>query len=107
MSFSIARVGDRVTVSIEGQLVAGNRAELRQLVRDQLSSDAKEFVIDFTRAGYLDSAGLGALVSASKEVRDDSGRLRLVNLNHDLRQLLELTRLDSFFGLEPDGPHAA
>jgi anti-sigma B factor antagonist len=77
----------------------GNRQELKQLVLDALDGGGKRFVIDFTRTGYIDSSGLGVLVSLSKKIREQGGDLRLAGLNEDLQTLFELTKLDTLFSI--------
>jgi anti-sigma B factor antagonist len=49
------------------------------------------------QTGYIDSSGLGVLVSLSKRIRELNGDLRLSNLNDDLKTLFELTKLDTLF----------
>jgi anti-sigma B factor antagonist len=100
MSVRSRREGESVTVSVEGQLIAGNRQQLRDAVSSEIDTGARNFVIDFADTGYIDSAGLGALVSLSKKIREATGSLRLTNLNDDLRTLFELTRLDTLFVFE-------
>ena len=102
MSFRTTKQGDDVVISVEGQLVAGNRQQLREAVVSEIDRGVRSFVIDFAEAGYVDSAGLGALVSLSKKIREASGSLRLTNLNEDLRTLFELTRLDTLFALDDE-----
>ena len=102
MSFRTTKQGDAVVISVEGQLVASNRQQLREAVVSEIDRGTRSFVIDFTEAGYVDSAGLGALVSLSKKIREASGSLRLTNLNEDLRTMFELTRLDTLFSLGDD-----
>ena len=104
MSVRSRREGQSVIVSVEGQLIAGNRQQLRDAVSAEIDGGARSFVIDFVDTGYIDSAGLGALVSLSKKIRESNGTLRLTNLNNDLRTLFELTRLDTLFVFEePSG----
>jgi anti-sigma B factor antagonist len=103
MSIRSTRSGDTVVVAIEGQLIAGNRQQLRDAITTELDRGATAFVIDFVETGYIDSAGLGVLVSLSKRVRESQGTLRLTNLNDDLRTLFELTKLDTLFDLGPSG----
>ena len=86
MSFSIKKNAEVVVVDVEGQLIVGNRQELE-----------KKFLIDFSQTGYIDSSGLGVLVSLSKKIREQGGELRLANLNDDLQTLFELTKLDTLF----------
>lgn len=100
MGFNGARdAGGVFVVSVEGQLIVGNRQELKELVGRALENGERKFLIDFSRTGYIDSSGLGALVSVSKKVREDGGQLRLAGLNEDLRSLFELTKLDTLFAI--------
>ena len=55
----------------------------------------------FTHTGYIDSSGLGVLVSLSKKIREQGGDLRLAGLNEDLQSLFELTKLDTLFAIFP------
>lgn len=100
MPFITTTAGNNVTlVTIEGQLIVANRQELKQVVQDALEGGARRFVFDFTPTPYIDSSGLGALVSISKRVREAGGELRLAGLNEDLRSLFELTKLDTLFSI--------
>lgn len=100
MSLRTSREGDVVVVAVEGQLVAGNRQQLREAVMNEVERGARSVVIDFVDTGYIDSAGLGVLVSLSKKLREADASLRLIHLNEDLRTLFELTRLDTLFDLD-------
>lgn len=97
MGFSVVQQGDVTVVDVEGQLIVGNRQELKQKLLEELDGGARKFVIDFTNTGYIDSSGLGVLVSLSKKIREQGGELRLSSLNEDLRTLFELTKLDTLF----------
>ena len=100
MGFTVRKnEADVVIVDVDGQLIVGNRQELKQKVLDALEAGDRKFLIDFTRTGYIDSSGLGVLVSLSKKIRDEGGELRLAGLNEDLRTLFELTKLDTLFAI--------
>lgn len=99
MSFSLERTDDVAIVTVDGQLVVTNRQEFKQAILDAVEQGARLVVVDFTTSGYIDSSGLGALVSLSRRLRESGGDLRLVGLNEDLRTLFELTRLDALFPL--------
>ena len=86
-----------LVVRVEGQLIVGNRQELKELVQTALDQGERKILLDFGRTGYIDSSGLGALVSIAKKVREAGGDLRLAGLNEDLRSLFELTKLDTLF----------
>jgi len=97
MGFRVLKEGDVTVVEVEGQLIVGNRQELKQRVLEELERGETKFVVDFEETGYIDSSGLGVLVSLSKKLREHGGELRLANLNEDLRTLFELTKLDTLF----------
>jgi anti-sigma B factor antagonist len=100
MSFSQTKDTSGVAVlQVEGQLIVGNRQELKELVQAALDQGERRLLIDFSRTGYIDSSGLGALVSISKKIREAGGELRLSGLNEDLRSLFELTKLDTLFAI--------
>lgn len=99
MGFSTAREGPVLVVHVDGQLIVGNRQELKQVVQEALDQGERKFLLDFAKAAYIDSSGLGALVSISKKVRETGGDLRLSGLNEDLRSLFELTKLDTLFSI--------
>ena len=107
MSFSVKKDAKGVMViGVDGQLIVGNRQELKQKISEALETGDRKFLIDFTNTGYIDSSGLGVLVSLSRKIREADGDLRLAGLNEDLRTLFELTKLDSLFNIA-DSPAAA
>ena len=107
MAFNVRKhPGGVVVVEVDGQLIVGNRQELKQRVLDALEGGARKFLIDFTRTGYIDSSGLGVLVSLSKKIREEGGDLRLAGLNEDLKTLFELTKLDTLFAITDSATEA-
>ncbi|MFI5279856.1 MAG: STAS domain-containing protein [Gemmatimonadales bacterium] len=92
-----------LVVAVSGQLVVGNRQEFKESVLTALEGGERKFLVDFSETGYIDSSGLGVLVSLSKKIRDEGGDLRLAGLNEDLRTLFELTKLDTLFAIS-DSP---
>ena len=93
-------------VEVDGQLIVGNRQEFKQKILDALDAGERRFLVDFTQTGYIDSSGLGVLVSLSKKIRDEGGELRLAGLNEDLRTLFELTKLDTLFAISDSAADA-
>jgi anti-sigma B factor antagonist len=107
MAFNASKQpGGVVVVEVDGQLIVGNRQDLKQQVLDALAAGDRKFLIDFTKTGYIDSSGLGVLVSLSKKIRDEGGDLRLAGLNEDLRTLFELTKLDTLFAITDSASEA-
>jgi anti-sigma B factor antagonist len=107
MAFNVRKhPGGVLVIEVDGQLIVGNRQELKQRVLDSIEAGDRKFLIDFSRTGYIDSSGLGVLVSLSKKIRDEGGDLRLAGLNEDLKTLFELTKLDTLFAIT-DSPEQA
>lgn len=106
MGFTNTTSGGVSVVVIGGQLIVGNRQELKTLIQEGLDRGERKFLVDCSRTGYIDSSGLGALVSLSKKVRELGGELRIAGLNEDLRSLFELTKLDTLFHISPTAKEA-
>jgi anti-sigma B factor antagonist len=97
MGLTVSRQDGVAVVHVGGQLVIGNRNELKELLAQRLAAGDRRFVLDFTHTPYIDSSGLGALVTMARKARDEGGEIRLAGLNEDLRTLFELTKLDTLF----------
>ncbi|MFQ5745801.1 MAG: STAS domain-containing protein [Gemmatimonadota bacterium] len=102
MSFEIVEERDIAIVAVDGELIVGNRQDLKDRVLERLEGGSRKFLIDFAQSSYIDSSGLGVLVSLSKKIREMGGELRLAGLNEDLRTLFELTKLDTLFHISDD-----
>lgn len=97
MSFEISDAEGVTLVRVDGELTVGNRERFKQVVLQRVSDGDRKFVMDFADSSYIDSTGLGSLVSLSRKIREAGGRLRLAGLNEDLQTLFELTKLDTVF----------
>ena len=97
MGFKIVEKGDVTLIEVGSQLIVGNRQLLKEQVLDQLERGDRKFRLDFSKTDYVDSSGLGVLVTLSKKIREQGGQLSLVSLSEDLRTLFELTKLDTLF----------
>jgi anti-sigma B factor antagonist len=75
---SIAAGGDRAVLRIDGDIDACTAPQLRERVLDLAANGTVHIKADLRGVGFLDSAGLGALVAARKELRGRAGSLRLV-----------------------------
>ena len=97
MGFKVIAKDDVTLIEVGGQLIVGNRQLLKEQVLDQLERGDRKFILDFPKTDYIDSSGLGVLVTLSKKIREQGGQLSLVSLSEDLRTLFELTKLDTLF----------
>lgn len=101
----IEMLGTTMRISAVKQLGAVNAGEFRDWVRKSLAADTRNIEIDLSNMTYLDSCGLGALVTLHKAACSRAGKLRLLAPQPPVQQLLELTRMDRVFEVVgPPGP---
>ena len=106
MGLTTSMQGDVIRIDLGSQLTVGNRQELKAVVQQALEEGARKLLLDCVQTGYIDSSGLGALVTIARRVRESGGEIRLAGLNEDLRSLFELTKLDTLFAIFPDSDGA-
>jgi anti-sigma B factor antagonist len=101
--------GDILTVTNIKELAAGNAEAFRDEVRGALASDIKAIEIDLSDTDFIDSCGLGALISLYKSVNDgnETVPVRLLNPTSSVQQLFELTRLHRVFEIVKTETHVA
>jgi anti-sigma B factor antagonist len=100
----VTRLIDGVeVVKVSGRIELGEgSAAIREVVRDLLAKGRKKIVLDLADVDYIDSAGLGALVSAFTSVRNEGGDLKLVYLTQKVQDLLQMTKLYTVFDVYDD-----
>src|SRR5207245_9878631 len=75
---------------------------LRDLVRNLISEGNKKILLNLRNVDYIDSSGLGELVSAFTSMRSQGGELKLLNLTKRVRALLQITKLLTVFDITDD-----
>ncbi len=87
-----------LVLSLEGDLMGGPDSEkFRQVVDQAIEEEQTNIIVDMSNVSWMNSAGLGMLISALTSLRSSGGDLRLANLNDRLRRPLQITKLDSVF----------
>ena len=90
-------------LSVEGPIMIGESTEkLERVLSDLLSDGVKTILIDFSGVNYIDSTGLGELVGFLERLRQQEGKLALVNPQDRILQLLKISGLDKVFPIYPD-----
>jgi anti-sigma B factor antagonist len=89
-------------VEISGRIVGGEEAVLLRDKVKRLLAGATDVVLNLSGLTFIDSAGLGALVSLLTSSRAAGRMLRLVSVRGRVRQLLDITRLSSVFEIYGD-----
>ena len=95
---------DGVTIlDLSGRITLGEGSvTLRDSVRDLLSKGQKRILLNLADVNYIDSSGIGELVSAYTTVRNQGGELKLLNLTRKVHDLLQITKLYTVFDVKDD-----
>jgi anti-sigma B factor antagonist len=97
------QVGDVTVVDLHGRIVLGEEsAAVRDMVANLLSEGHVKILLNMSGLEYMDSSGLGMLVSSVASVRKAGGEMKLVNLSNKVDDLMEVTRLYTVFDIEDD-----
>lgn len=105
MSVKISKrdVSGITVVDLSGRLTLGDAsAQLRETLRDLLTQGQKKIVLNLGQVGYIDSSGLGELVSGFTTVKNQGGQLKLANLTQKVNDLLTITKLYTVFEVHSD-----
>ena len=94
-------------LDIRGRIVLGDEiGELRDTVSGLLAHDKKKIILNLAGVDYIDSSGVGQLVSSFTAVRNAGGELKLLNLTRKVHDLLQITKLYTVFDIHDDEAHA-
>ena len=94
--------GPGVLVAIDGEhLDAGNAAAFKALIKPCLDQNAL-VVVDMSRLRFVDSSGLGAMLSCLRHMNNKQGQLMLFALSKPVRSLFELVRMHRIFAIYND-----
>lgn len=107
MKASTRQVQDVTVVDLSGQIKLGEGSStLRDTVKDLLSKGHKKILVNLGEISYIDSSGIGELISAFTSVRSQGGELKLLNLTKKTRDLLQITKLYTVFDIKDDEAQA-
>jgi anti-sigma B factor antagonist len=94
----LRRLDDVVILDISGRLTLGEGAvTLREALQKLLEAGERKLVMNLAEVDYVDSGGLGELVTAFTTVRAHGGQLKLLNLTRRIQDLLQITKLLTVF----------
>jgi len=97
------QVGDVTAIDVSGRITLGEgSAALREALRDLVSKGQKKILLNLGDVSYIDSSGIGELVSGFTTVTNSGGHLKLLNLNKRVKDLLQITKLYTVFEVHED-----
>ena len=89
---------DITIVDLSGQIKLGEGSSvLRETVKDLLGEGRKKILLNLADINYIDSSGVGELVSAFTSVRNQGGELKLLHLTKKVHDILQITKLYTVF----------
>jgi anti-sigma B factor antagonist len=96
-------VGDVSVVDVTGRITLGEGSSaLRDLMRELVGKGQKKILLNLGEVSYIDSSGIGELVSGFTTVTNSGGELKLLNLNKRVKDLLQITKLYTVFDVHED-----
>ena len=103
MKASTRQVDGITIVDLSGRITLGEGSVvLRDTVKDLLSKGQKKILLNLGDVSYIDSSGIGELVSAFTSVRNQGGELKLLHLTKKVHDLLQITKLYTVFDVKDD-----
>ena len=103
MKATVRQVDSVTVVDVSGRITLGEACkELRDVIRGELGKGHKNILLNLADVTYIDSSGIGELVSAFTAVSNQGGKLKLLNLTKKVHDLLQITKLYTVFDVHDD-----
>lgn len=94
------QVGDVVVIDVSGRITLGEgSSSLREGIRELMAQGSRKILLNLGEVSYIDSSGIGELVSAFTSVANQGGQLKLLNLTKRVKDLLQITKLYTVFDI--------
>jgi anti-sigma B factor antagonist len=98
MKIEMRTIGDVRILDCSGKITLGEGTmAVRNTVRDILKDNGKKIILNLADVNYIDSSGIGELVSTYTTVTNSGGQLKLLSLTKKIHELLQITKLLTVF----------
>ena len=98
VKLNIRQIGDVSVVDVAGRITLGEGSSaLRDSLREMVGKGQKKILLNLGEVSYIDSSGIGELVSGFTSVTNGGGQLKLLNLTKRVKDLLQITKLYTVF----------
>lgn len=97
MNIEFEKIGENVIVKMPVEFEIEEAGEFRDALSEMIKSGKKDFVLDFSKCNFIDSTGLGVIVSIYKKCVEKGGSVKVKALNNQVLKIFRLTRLDKVF----------
>ncbi len=98
----VTRESDKATVHPAGDVVAASVPELRAVMREAVSTGARELTVDLSTVRMIDSCGIGVLIAAHNSLCKLGGHLVVVHASKDILALFKVMRIHQHFRVSGD-----
>ncbi|HPB83760.1 MAG TPA: STAS domain-containing protein [Spirochaetota bacterium] len=88
---------DIVLLDITGEIDLYNAPEIKDIINKLIEEQKYNVIINLEKVSYIDSSGIGALISSLSNLKKYQGGLKIINVYASVRKVFELTKLTSFF----------
>lgn len=103
VKLNVRQVGDVTVIDAEGRITLGEGSStFREKVRELSGKGSNKLLLNLSEVSYIDSSGIGELVSAFTSVTNHGGQLKLVGLTKRVKDLLQITKLYTVFEVFDD-----
>jgi anti-sigma B factor antagonist len=103
LNISERQAGDVTILDLGGKITIGEGSvALRTAIRRLLEEGKKKILLNLADVGYVDSSGIGELVSSFTSINKEGGQLKLLNLTQKIQDLLAITKLLTVFDVYDD-----
>lgn len=106
MNIKVNDINGVKNLILRGRFDASAAAGFKESIRSLLQEGSAKYVVDLHEVDYIDSGGLGSLVSALRQTRSVEGDIRVSGLSGKVRSVFELTRLHRIFEVFDDSLQA-
>jgi anti-sigma B factor antagonist len=97
-----------IIIDLSGRITLGEgSALLREMIREHLQKGQIRIILNLSDVNYIDSSGIGELVSGFTTTKSRGGELKLLNLTRKVHDLIQITRLFTVFDIHSDEKTAA
>jgi anti-sigma B factor antagonist len=97
MKIDARKLSDVTVLDLDGSFVLGGDGQFKQHVADNIEGGGRKLIVNLAKVNYMDSSGLGELISGYTKMQRVNGDMKLLHLNDRLNQLLVITKLITIF----------
>lgn len=97
MNIQERKLNDITVLDLDGTFALGGQTDFKHHIETTITSGNRKLLINLAKVSFMDSSGLGELISGYSQMQRVSGKMKLLNLNKRLNQLLIITKLITVF----------